>query len=406
MNYTSLTHVGLDHVEDVEMKNVSMIAVIALAGLAMTVGVPATAQDVLKIGVVSALEGPGSEWGRGVDGGTKIAAKEINDAGGLKVGSKTYKIRVISYDDGYKAAQGVAAVTRLIEQDRIRFVLGPLGSASGLAVKPLYEQNKVLALVNTYTPKMLANVKYIYRVLPTTSEYAPAIVGWIKQNRPEVKSVAVISPNDQTGWDSQKVQVETYKKNGFEIVENDLFERSTKDFQSFLTRIVAKNPNLIELDTTPPATAGLIIRQARELGYKGMFSKIGGPGVPEIVGAAGKEFAEGTIVYVAADTTNQKYQWLEKQYTEIYPPPMNAFNVFFYDAAHMLFDAIEKAGSVEDTEKVREALEKLTPYNGMQGSLIWGGQNIYGNDHQIQTPTFVGLIKDGKEVLVEKIKAE
>jgi len=298
----------------------------------------------------------------------------------------------------------VSAVTRLIEQDKIHFVLGPLGSASGLAVKPLYEQNKVVALVNTYTPQMLVNVKYIYRVLPTTSEYAQPIVGWIKQNRPEAKSVAIISPNDQTGWDSQKIQIAVYKKNGFKVVDNELFERSSQDFQSFLTRIISKNPDLIEMDTTPPGTAGLIIRQARELGYKGIFSKIGGPGVPEIVGAAGKEFAEGTIVYIAADTKNPKYQWLEKQYAQIYQPPMNAFNVFFYDAAHMLFNAIETAGSVEDTEKVRKALEKLSPYNGMQGTLIWGGQNIYGNDHQIQTPTFVGLIKDGKETIVKKIE--
>src|SRR5690606_37415193 len=121
--------------------------------LGLTLATGASAQEVLKIGVVSALDGPGSEWGRGVDGGTKIAAKEVNDAGGLKVGDKTYKLQVISYDDAYKAAQGVAAATRLIEQDRVKFILGPLGSASGLAVKPMYEQNKVVGLVNTYTPQ-------------------------------------------------------------------------------------------------------------------------------------------------------------------------------------------------------------------------------------------------------------
>jgi len=84
------------------MKNVPMVTICALAGLAMMASVPAIAQDVLKIGVVSALEGPGSEWGRGVDGGTKIAAKEVNDAGGLKVGDKTYRVQVISYDAGTK----------------------------------------------------------------------------------------------------------------------------------------------------------------------------------------------------------------------------------------------------------------------------------------------------------------
>src|SRR5690606_2368894 len=113
------------------------------------------------------------------------------------------------------------------------------------------------------------------------------MVSWIKQHNPDIKKVAVLSPNDQTGWDSQKAQVATYEKFDYDIVGTELFERSTRDFQSFITRIMLKQPDLIELDTTPPSTAGLIIRQARELGYKGLFSKIGGPGVPEIVKAAG-----------------------------------------------------------------------------------------------------------------------
>src|SRR5690606_42158004 len=88
--------------------------------LGLTLAAGASAEVVLKIGVDSALDGPGSEWGRGVDGGTKIAAKEINDAGGLKVGDKTYKLHVISYDDAYRAAQRVAARTCLVEPDRVQ----------------------------------------------------------------------------------------------------------------------------------------------------------------------------------------------------------------------------------------------------------------------------------------------
>lgn len=386
------------------MQKVFKKAAVMVMGLSMMAGV--SAQEVLKVGVISALEGPGSEWGRGVDGGTKIAAKEINDAGGLQVGDKTYKLEIISYDDAYRAAQGVSAATRLIEQDRVRFILGPLGSASGLAVKPIYEQNKVLGLVNSYTPQMLEDVNYIFRVLPTTAEIIEPLVTWTKENRPEIKTVALLAPNDQTGWDSQQVQEAVYEKHGYDVVAKELFERSARDFQSFITRIMANQPDLIELDTTPPGTAGLIIRQARELGYKGMFSKIGGPGVPEIVSAAGKEFAEGTLTYVAADTQADKYKWLEEQYTTFYPAPMNAFNVFFYDGAHMLFKAMQDAGTVEDTDAVRQALLDLVPYEGMQGALVWGGEELYGNNHQIQTPVFVGMIEDGQEVIIEKVEVQ
>lgn len=388
------------------MRRVLGLSTAILVGMTTLASLQASAQETLKIGVVSALEGPGSEWGRGVDGGTKIAAKEINDKGGLKVGDKTYKIEVISYDDGYKAARGLAAATRLIEQDRVKFILGPLGSASALAVKPAVEGAKVVALMNSYSPQTLEGVNYVYRVLPTTAEFAEPIVSWIKKNHPTAKKVAVVSPNDQTGWDSQKIQVDTYQRQGFNIVSKELFERSTRDFQSLLTRLIAQSPDIIELDTTPPGTAGLIIRQARELGYKGMFSKIGGPGVPDIVAAAGANNAEGTVVYVAADVNNPKYKWLSDEYAKIYKPPMNAFNVFFYDAAHMLFKAMQTAGTVSDTAKVKDALTKVTPFKGMQGDLIWGGKELYGNNHQIQGPTFIGVIKNGQEVLVDTIQAK
>lgn len=374
------------------------------AAAALLIVAPASA-ETLRLGGVSALSGPGSSWGIAVVGGARIAAKEVNDAGGLKVGGKTYTIEIIAYDDKYKAADGVTAATRLIEQDRIKFLFGPLGSASMLAVKPLYEQNDVLALVNSYSDKLLdGNTKNIYRVLPTTREFIGPMVQWVKANKPGLTKVAVISPNDETGWTSQALQKEYYGKSGFNIVATELFERSVRDFQPLLTRMIAAGPDIIELDTTPPPTAGLIIRQARELGYKGQFVKIGGPGVPEIVKAAGKDFAEGTIVYIGADASHPKYKWLEQEYEKLYPAPMNSFNVFFYDAAHMLFAAMRKAGTVDDVGKVRAALEQVTPFHGMQGMLSWTGKDSYGSDRQLLVPVFVGVIENGEEKVVTKIE--
>ncbi|MGX0978813.1 branched-chain amino acid transport system substrate-binding protein [Roseovarius sp. MBR-51] len=384
-----------------------LAATIGGAVVALSMGFsPALAKETLVIGTISALNGPGSEWGRGVDAGTRIAVTEINNNGGLVVGDTTYTIEVKSYDDGYKPAEGVAAATRLIEQDGVKFILGPLGSASALAVKPIFEEKGVLALMNSYSPQTLANnPKYVYRVLPTSVEYVDQIVGWVKENKSDLSKVAVISPNDQTGWDSQKTLVEAYGEAGFEIVGKELFERSSVDFQSIITRLMATSPDIIELDTTPSSTAGLIIRQARELGFEGLFVKIGGPGVPAIVEAAGKEFAEGTIVYAAADTSSKKYKWMEEEYAKIYSPPMNAFNVFFYDAAHLLFASMQKAGTVTDVDAVRDTLVEMTPFDGAQGTLVWGGMEDYGNNNQLIVPTFIGRISDGEEKIIDRIDA-
>jgi branched-chain amino acid transport system substrate-binding protein len=376
-------------------------SVIGLAG-----STAALAQtDTLKIGVVSALSGPGSEWGLAQDGAAKIAAMEVNARGGLKVGSKTYKIEVISYDDQHKAALSVSGATRLIEQDKVKLIVGPMGSAATLAVKPLYEQNKIVSIIGAYSEKALdANTKYAFRGFPTQVEFVGPIVEWLKKNRPALKTVAELEPNDETGWFSQKLLKEQYETAGYKVVSSELFERSLKDFQPVLTRILATKPDIIELGTTPPGTAGLVIRQARELGFKGQFVKIGGPGVPQIVAAAGKEFAEGLICYAAADVNTKSYKDLEAQYAKVLKPPMNEFAVYFYDGVRMLLDAVQAAGTVEDTDKIRLALEKISPYKGLQGAVRWGGMKAYGVNHQILTPTFIGMIKNGEQVIIGQME--
>lgn len=381
----------------------TLVAVASVIGLVWAVNVAAQT-ETLKIGVVSALTGPGSEWGLAQDGGIKIAAMEVNAKGGLKVGDKTYKIEVVSYDDQYKAALAVTGATRLIEQDKVKFVVGPMGSASALAIKPLFEQNKVVAIIGAFSEKALdANTKYSFRGFPTQVEFAGPIVDWLKKNKPGLKTVAQLEPNDETGWFSQKLLKEHYEASGFKIASTELFERSLKDFQPVMTRILATRPDIIELGTTPPATAGLMIRQARELGFKGQFVKIGGPGVPQIVAAAGKDFAEGLIGYAAADVTTKNYKELAAKYEKVLKPPMNEITVYFYDASRMLLDAIQAAGTVDDTDKVRAILARAGPYNGIQGAIRWGGMKTYGVNHQILTPTFIGMIKGGEQIIVGRM---
>ncbi|MEY4713173.1 MAG: hypothetical protein RIS88_2623 [Pseudomonadota bacterium] len=378
----------------------ALVALASAVSLSWCGGVAAQT-ETLKIGVVSALTGPGSEWGLAQDGGIKIAAMEANARGGLKVGNKTYKIEVVSYDDQYKAALAVTGATRLIEQDKVKYVVGPMGSASALAIKPLFEQNKVLAIIGAFSEKALdPNTKFAFRGFPTQVEFAGPIVGWLKKNKPELKTVAQIEPNDETGWFSQKLLKENHEAAGYKLVATELFERSLKDFQPVMTRILASRPDVIELGTTPPGTAGLMIRQARELGFKGQFVKIGGPGVPQIVSAAGKDFAEGLLCYAAADVTTKNYKELQGKYEKVLKPPMNEITVYFYDAARMLLEAMQAAGTVDDTEKVRAMLAKAGPYAGIQGTIRWGGQKTYGVNQQILTPTFIGMIKNGEQVIV------
>ncbi|MFG1372270.1 ABC transporter substrate-binding protein [Xanthobacter oligotrophicus] len=361
----------------------------------------AFAQETLKIGVLGTLTGPGAPWGLAIDGGARIAAKEVNDRGGLKIGDKSYAIEIVAYDDQYKAANAVTAVNRLIEVDGVRFILGPIASASTLAIKPLTEREKVLLFTASWSSAILKDADYVYRVGPTTQEFAPATVAWVKANRPQVKRVATISANDETGWNSQRVQKEAYTKAGFEIVAAEHFERQQTDFRPLVTKLLAANPDSIELDTTPPATSGLIIRQAREQGYRGIFTKFGGFDVAEIVRTGGAENVEGVVGILQADPASPEWARLKTAFAQFHKNEMGDYTFLFYDAARLLFSALEKAGRT-DADAVVAALAAQSPFPGTVGELHWGGRETYGVAHQLYTPLFFLEINNGTGRVIGK----
>src|ERR1700751_1789320 len=131
----------------------------ALVGLSLIscACVPAAAQDVLKIGGIGPLSGGGTAWGLAVQRGVEMAVDEVNKAGGLKVGEKTFQPKLIMYDDQYTAAGGRTAAERLINLDGVKFVIGPIGSPSALAVVPITNQAKVIVLSNGYAREILKN---------------------------------------------------------------------------------------------------------------------------------------------------------------------------------------------------------------------------------------------------------
>ena len=148
------------------MRSVTLsCAVAALATWAVVP--PAEAQPKkgeIKIGFISALSGAGIGWGMGMLGGLELAAEDINNAGGIKIGETVNTIKVIAYDDKYAGPGAVQAAQRLISQDGVNIIVGPLGSVPMLAIAEVTESNKVLVLSNSYTTKALSAKKpYTFR---------------------------------------------------------------------------------------------------------------------------------------------------------------------------------------------------------------------------------------------------
>jgi branched-chain amino acid transport system substrate-binding protein len=112
---------------------------------------------------------------------------------------------------------------------------------------------------------------------------------------------------------------------------------------------------------------------------------------------------EGFIYYSPINPDDPQIVEITKKYEKKFPPPMNGFTPQFYDGTLWLFEAIKKAGTITDTEKVRKTLEDSTFDGVYTGRMSWTGSDVYGIAHQVKFPFYVMTVKDGKETVLGKV---
>ena len=374
-------------------------AALVVAGLAAS-----QAQETLKIGGVGPLSGGGTAWGLAAQRGMEIAIEEINAAGGVKAEGKTYKLQLVMYDDQYTGAGGKAAAERLVNQDKVKFIIGPVGSPPALGVISVTNPAKVIALTNGYAPQILKNDTkdpYNFRIYPTNIEFGPPLIKWLKEHAPEVKKVGMLAPNDAVGQSVAGALAEDYRKQGFEV-SLELFERGIKEFTPLILRMMAQKVDAFEFDGNSPGDAGLMLKQIRQAGFKGKVIQIGGPGSDEIIEIAGAA-AEGFLSYGVFDWDTPAGKKLRPIYEQKYGKGIiNQFMPAFYHTMFLLVDAIKRADST-DTDKVRDALDAMNGFDaGVYGPVKWAGKDTYGVNRQLMFTYYLAEVKDGK--LVTKAK--
>jgi branched-chain amino acid transport system substrate-binding protein len=151
------------------------LAAALMASTAAYAADPGVTDTEIKIGDVNIMTGPASFIGRAVAVGSKVAAAEINEAGGVN----GRKITIITEDDGYIPARSFQALTKLIEVDEIFALNGTSGTANVLAMMPLIEENNLPTIVTT-APNELVYTPVRPSVFTVGASYSDAFYGQLK----------------------------------------------------------------------------------------------------------------------------------------------------------------------------------------------------------------------------------
>jgi branched-chain amino acid transport system substrate-binding protein len=329
--------------------------------------------------------------------------------GGVKVSGKSYKLKIVYYDDESTPARGAQLAERLINQDGVKFVLGAYSSGLTKAIAPITEKYKVPHVEGNGAARELftEGYKYLFAVLSTSDYYLRDAVNLAAEvakehgRDPKTVKIAMAFENDPFSLDVRQGILEAAQKYGMKILVDDKLPPEINDMAATLTKVKAIKPDVL-LVSGHEKGATLVVKQTAEM--KVDVPMIGtthcdSAKIAETMGKA----AEGVLCASQWDRTlAYKDKWFgsaddyaklfEKEFK--YPAPYQAAES---TASVLVFaDAFARAGSFEP-EKVRDAIsatDLMTFYGPIKFDQT--GKNtakpmvlyqVLGGDYKVVAPT-------------------
>jgi len=376
---------------------------LAVLGLLVAVscqqGPAPAAEREIKLGIATPLSGPSAAWGTAHARALEMYLDEVNAAGGVEVAGAKYPIKIITYDHKYVIADAVAAVNKLLSDDKVKFI-SLLGGSVVMALEEQLREAGVMGLHLAYAEGVVHSrnpLQFSYFAMPPETTRAWP---WVKEKYPAIQNVATLTPNDETGWWSIKISAKAAEAAGLKVVSREFFERPATDFVPTLLRMLASKPDIIDVTASPAGSVGLIVKQARELGYTGRFAHWGQVNMAVVAKTAGEAGTEGFLAhgYVDAEFLPPAAKdWVDK-YLKKYGPPFDPTTLDFCCGGHALVAGLKAAGSREPA-KVAEAL-RTARFDTPWGKARYGGKEVYGIGNQIVYELPISEYRGGKAVLV------
>lgn len=362
------------------------------------------ADKPLLIGINTALSGAAAPTGRGLLRAFEISAEDINAAGGIKVGGDSYQIKLAVYDNKYDSREAVSIANKLIFNDKVRYMV-TVGGTQAVAVNPLATENRILNIAYAYGGKKVTNpnAPYTFRTIPEPAQSYATLMPFVVKKF-GVKTMAITSTDDETGLVQAEDSEREAAKLGLKITDKVFAPRGTTDFTPMLTKLIAKNPDAIDFGAWAGTDGPTIVKQAKELGYKGKYLLSYAQSMPTVMKIAG-DYADGVLFFqiYAADPTARATRFRER-YEQKYKEPFDALVWRNADVLAMFKQAIEASRSL-DPAVVKEAF-RAVKLDGVFGPVRIGGKSYYGIDAQILYPMPLSTYDAKTKKMVELYRGE
>ena len=358
------------------------------------------ANPVLKIGFVGVTSGPDAAWGTSNVRSMQTLADIWNSAGGVKIGDKTYDIDIVTFDDQADPKVAIQGMEKMA-QEGIHYVVGPNVDDTAAAVRPPAEKNNIIYFPYSF-PRTLYTKPASNAVLGMIANYqsGPAIYKYLMDHS-GVKSVAFVAANQSDALSQRDSGAAAAKALGLNVVAStDTYPGDTTDFAPVLTPIVGLKPDLLVLSGVAPATAPLLIRAARELGYKGLISTETAQDAGVLKEGAG-DLANGFISVGGASTAeiaSDQMKAFVAAYTKKFGEYNDESNTKVY-ALEYIIDTLKADPAAIDNigefKKTMDTFSAPNPYLKGDAKLTYVGDSSFGQKRQLAVPMVVNQYEGG-----------
>lgn len=377
------------------MKPLALSALLASAALALAG--PAVAEDVITLGASVQMTGATANTGRYYKDAYQLAIDRINAAGGVKVGDKTYMLKLDLLDNQSDVNLSVRQYVQLVSADKVNFLLGPFASNFALSDSSVAEKYQIPMVQGGGASGQIYSrgYKYIFGTLPPAEDYYASTIEMMGKLDPKPASVALVAADDAFDVSVAKGTRDHLKAAGMKIAVDQSYREGNSDFSSILTEIKAAKVDAI-LWSGHETEALNFIRQMKQLNVNpaDMYSFTVGVPTADFRKALGPDanYAFGMTSWLPDPSLKDKWFGDAAEFAKEYKAK------FGYDpdyhAASGAADvetfvyAIEKAGSL-DPQKVRDAIAS-SDFESLYAHIK------YGATGQIVLPQIVIQIQNGE----------
>jgi len=325
---------------------------------------PASAETKLKLGALIPMTGSLQAFGEPTLNGIKLAAEEINKAGGVNGG----EIAIVAADDQSSPQAGVDAAQKLVSLERINGLLGALSSGVTIPIaKTVTAPAGIPQISGASTSPAISTVDdkdFLFRTVPSDAFQGRALAELAQEKG--YKTVSIVYINNDYGQGLAEAFTESFAKAGGKVVSQAAYEEGQASYRGQLQKAAQGKPEALVLIAYPGDGIPLL-RQSLEGGFFQKFLFSDGMKAPEVADAIGGKYLEGaagTAPQSAADSPAAKAfaSAYQAKYGQLPPKP---FMDNFYDATYLLALAAEKAKS-SDGKAIRDALRDVASPPGVK----------------------------------------